>query len=334
MTIAEPTLSVVINNYNYGRFLGRAIDSAIEQGDRIEVIVVDDGSGDGSLDIARTYGTRIITVAKHNGGQASALNAGIAAASGDLLMMLDADDFLLPGAAERICAQAKQSPDAVMFLHPLRLVDGSGAVSAGCLPEAGRSLPQGDLRDRLLSAPDDIPWQPTSGLTVRASAVSRILPIPEAGFRTCADVYLVNTLPLMGPVASLPEPGAAYRLHGANAHYRTAMDLQRLRETIRRTEVTHAEIRRLAEEFGIVTDGSALELRSVTDLASRLIISRLETDGTAERRRDLLAEGLRASLSRPETTLRRRTAMAGWFMVCAVAPACTLERLAALALTR
>ena len=79
-------VSVIINNYNYGHFLGAAIDSALTQTYApIEVVVVDDGSTDDSRNVIAGYGSRIRAVLKVNGGQASAFNAGFAASTGAVI---------------------------------------------------------------------------------------------------------------------------------------------------------------------------------------------------------------------------------------------------------
>jgi glycosyltransferase involved in cell wall biosynthesis len=70
----HPLVSILINNYNYGRFLTEAIDSALNQTySNIEVIVVDDGSTDNSQEIIKSYQDKIIPILKPNGGQASAI---------------------------------------------------------------------------------------------------------------------------------------------------------------------------------------------------------------------------------------------------------------------
>lgn len=71
-------LSVLINNFNYGKYLRPCIDSVLSQVyPDFEVIVVDDGSTDDSREILASYGERILTVLKENGGQASSFNAGL-----------------------------------------------------------------------------------------------------------------------------------------------------------------------------------------------------------------------------------------------------------------
>ena len=93
-------VDIVVDNYNYGRFLEAAIDSALAQRHpRTRVIVVDDGSTDHSPAVVARYGDRITAVLKQNGGQASAFNEGWARCRGDAVIFLDADDLLLPDAA-------------------------------------------------------------------------------------------------------------------------------------------------------------------------------------------------------------------------------------------
>src|SRR5262249_35043848 len=93
----KPLVSVIINNYNYERFVGDAIASALDQSyERKEVIVVDDGSTDGSRSVIQGYAKRLVVVSKANGGQASAFNAGFAKSRGEIICFLDADDVFLP----------------------------------------------------------------------------------------------------------------------------------------------------------------------------------------------------------------------------------------------
>ena len=99
----RPPVSIVITNYNYGRYLRASIDSALAQTyPKVEVIVVDDGSSDGSREIIESYGARIVAILKANGGHGSALNAGFEPSRGEIVMFLDADDELIPEAAEQV----------------------------------------------------------------------------------------------------------------------------------------------------------------------------------------------------------------------------------------
>src|SRR2546427_12170497 len=93
--------TIIVNNYNYGRFLPEAIDSALNQTYRnTEVIVVDDASTAGSPEIIASYGDRIVPELKENGDQNSAFNAGFSLSRRDGIHFLDSNDVLLPAAVE------------------------------------------------------------------------------------------------------------------------------------------------------------------------------------------------------------------------------------------
>ena len=121
----RPLVSVVIPNYNYARFLPGAIQSALSQdGVTSEVIVVDDASTDDSVDIATALTRqepRLKVIARRaNGGPVDTFNEGLAAASGEYLVRLDADDLLTPGSLGRSCALAEEFPSiGMVYGHPV-----------------------------------------------------------------------------------------------------------------------------------------------------------------------------------------------------------------------
>jgi glycosyltransferase involved in cell wall biosynthesis len=91
-------VSVVIPAYNCEAFVAEAIDSALSQDHApAEVIVVDDGSTDGTRTVVRRFGSAVRLLEQANGGPARARNAGVRHASGDAIAFLDADDVWLPG---------------------------------------------------------------------------------------------------------------------------------------------------------------------------------------------------------------------------------------------
>src|SRR5260370_873819 len=145
----QPLISVVITTYNYGRFVEECIDSVLAQdypSDRVEVIVVDDGSTDDTAERVKRYGTRIEYLRKANGGQASALNAGFAKARGEIISLLGADDYFLPGKLARVAEAFLQDPGLGMFYHPFLEFDmgtgerrKSGQKGCGC---SGSNLPR------------------------------------------------------------------------------------------------------------------------------------------------------------------------------------------------
>src|SRR2546421_2498664 len=134
----QPLVSIVINNYNYGRFLRDAIDSVLNQTyDHTETIVVDDDSTDNSREIIAGYGDRIIPVLKENGGQNSAFDAGFATSSGSIVCFLDSDDVFLLSKVGRIVEVLEQHPNVGSCFHTLKAVDEAG----GEIPIPSKVLP-------------------------------------------------------------------------------------------------------------------------------------------------------------------------------------------------
>ena len=142
-TANELTVSIIINNYNYDRFLAQAIDSALNQTyDNIEVIVVDDGSTDSSRQIIASYGDAVTPVLQPNSQQGIAFNNGFNHSSGDIIIFLDADDYLEPQAAAAIVAAWQ--PGLAKIHYRLRVVDAEGQPRGVSYPHANQ-LSQGDL---------------------------------------------------------------------------------------------------------------------------------------------------------------------------------------------
>ena len=93
----QPLISVIIPNYNYGRYISESINSVLGQSYKsIECIVVDDGSTDNSVDVICSFGDRVKLICQENSHQAAARNKGIKAASGEWIAFLDSDDIWHP----------------------------------------------------------------------------------------------------------------------------------------------------------------------------------------------------------------------------------------------
>ena len=110
-------VSIVIPVYNAEKYLKETVDSALNQTyPDIEVIIVNDGSTDGSLEILKQYGDRVKVFSKKNGGTASALNAGIKLMKGEWFKWLSADDVLMPNAVSELMSEAKKLNDKKVIL--------------------------------------------------------------------------------------------------------------------------------------------------------------------------------------------------------------------------
>jgi glycosyltransferase involved in cell wall biosynthesis len=319
---------VIINNYNYGRFLPAAIESALGQTyPNVRVIVVDDGSTDDSRAVMRSFGGRIVSVLKENGGQASAFNAGFARSSGDLVVFLDSDDVLLPDAVERIVAVAETDPAAVRIQYPKEVIDAAGRATGIVRPSPHIPLASGDLREAALTRPFDLASVPTGSF--RSWALRRLLPIPEDEFAECADWYLVHLAALLGPVAALEAPAYGYRVHGGNRYEpkRPRLDLEHVRQSVRYAAATRRHLLRLADELGRTRPHDIL---SVADLANRLISRRLDPERHPipdDRTPALALNGIRAALRRSDVSPVMRLMFVAWFLGTAALPRGSSRRL-------
>jgi glycosyltransferase involved in cell wall biosynthesis len=216
-------VSILINNYNYGRYLRPAIDSALKQTFKeIEVIVVDDGSTDESRDVIRSYGGRVQAILQSNRGQASAINTGWAAARGEWILLLDSDDLFFPKKVETILSYSREYPQAGLIAHNVQYVD------AGAQPIDFPATRFDELRfidHRAMARAGRIHvWLPaTSALAVRRDVLAQILPMPE-DIRITADDYIKLAALVLTPALVTPQRLAAQRIHGENRYTMSECD--------------------------------------------------------------------------------------------------------------
>ena len=213
------TFSVIVTCYNYRDFVEEAVDSALAQTlAAAQVIVVDDGSTDGSGELLRTrYGNdpRVTLLFGENGGQLVAFQRGATAATGDVLCFLDADDRWLPGHLEKIGAIYDERRDIDFVFTDVQLFGDDQRL----LAYADRPL---DLGYTIISTIELAHWYgaPTSAITLRRQMALRCLDLPD-GFRSTwrisADNCLVfGTGVFGGRKYFLPTGTMLYRIHGNN----------------------------------------------------------------------------------------------------------------------
>lgn len=211
-------VSVIINNYNYGKFLGDAIDSALKQTyPHVEVIVVDDGSTDNSRQVIASYQDRIIPVLKENGGQASAFNAGFAASRGDIICFLDADDMFIPKKAAIVVDVFQNYPESGWCFHPLKIVDKNAKtlLEINC-KDSSREC---DFREHIENR-GKLPFAApaTSGLCFTRQTLGQMLPMVEAQKVSLGDHYLKFMASALSKGYFLNQQLSLQRLHSDNAY--------------------------------------------------------------------------------------------------------------------
>lgn len=237
-----PLVTILINNYNYARFLPQAIDSALRQSWKAtEVVVVDDGSTDLSAEIVRGYGDSIVPVLQVNGGQASALNAGLAASHGEIICFLDADDVFSASKAEYIVRAWQAHGRPGLLYHQLHFINGAGQ-------RIGRRWPATVLAGELSSVvAHSGGWWPvptTSALCVSRDFLRRICPIPVQPFRLCADAYIAGLAPFLTSIVGIRRPLACYRIHGENSFHSTVGTRETYLRRAARYETEFHEVQR------------------------------------------------------------------------------------------
>jgi len=211
-----PLVSIIIDNYNYGRFIQDAIESALNQTyPNIEVIVVDDGSTDNSRQIISRYASAglVKAVLKENGGQASAMNAGFEISRGDLVVFLDSDDVLKPEAIE--VAVKPWHPGVSKVQWRLETVDSEGSSMGLFSPPLNAHLLNGNVKQIAKR------WlyfgaTPQSGNMYSRNFLEVAMPLPEEEWRVCADYPLFTAAIFYGEIISLPDVLGLYRFHGGN----------------------------------------------------------------------------------------------------------------------
>jgi glycosyltransferase involved in cell wall biosynthesis len=123
-----PVISVVTPSFNQAAFIRRTIQSVLDQAyPRLEYIILDGGSTDGSVDVIRQFASRLAYwTSEPDGGQSSAINAGWGRSTGDILAWLNSDDYYLPGTLHAIGEYVRTHPEVGMVYGTCRMVDPAG----------------------------------------------------------------------------------------------------------------------------------------------------------------------------------------------------------------
>ncbi|MGP6088747.1 glycosyltransferase family A protein [Antarctobacter jejuensis] len=126
----QPSVSIIIPCYNKRAYVAATIESALAQTHRSEIIVVDDGSTDGSLDEIKRFDGHVKWVTGPNRGGCAARNTGAEMASGEYLQFLDADDILPPDKIARQLAALSDAPEGSVAFCPWRVLHDDGRIDA------------------------------------------------------------------------------------------------------------------------------------------------------------------------------------------------------------
>jgi hypothetical protein len=217
MSSPGSTVTCVVPAYNYAEYVVDAVRSALAQdypAALLDVVVVDDGSTDGTGELLeRTFGDepRVTLIRQANQGFVAAMNRGIAAATGDLIGLLDADDRWPPDRLRRQVAIMEAKPSVGLVHGDLRMVGRQGETVNPSFFAYSRFQP---ARGRVLGALIRQNHVTTAAMLMRASLRERFLPIPEE--LVYPDWYMAARIAEVAEVDFPDGTVADYRLHGDN----------------------------------------------------------------------------------------------------------------------
>lgn len=211
---SELTLSVVIPNYNYAKYVGTAIKSALDvRWWRVEVIVVDDGSTDNSVEVIEAFGDKIIAIRQANVGQMQSCVNGFRRSTGDIVIFLDSDDALHPDVMTEIAAVWRK--EVSKFQFQMRAIDANGNPTGSIQPQFFVTPTPQQVRQWVTTA-GVYPTPPGSGNAYPRWVVERVFDFKTDFVDRAPDSYLVTAAPAYGDVMTIPKPLVDYRVHGEN----------------------------------------------------------------------------------------------------------------------
>src|SRR5579859_7272727 len=205
--------SAIIPTYNRAEFVGRAIESALQQqlpnGQQVEVIVVDDDSTDNTSDVCAAFGDRITYLRQPNRREGAARNNGAAHASGTYFAFLDSDDYWLPGKLAGDLGRFEQADRPSLVYSRARNVDTFERV----VGERKLDTPQGDVFWLLAREA----FMPMSTVAVRADAFRACGGfVEDRDLSGTADWELWMRLAARWPVGFAEQTATCIRVHGRN----------------------------------------------------------------------------------------------------------------------
>lgn len=208
-------VSVIVPSYNHAPFLRECIDSMLDQqGVGFELIVVDDGSTDGSLEILRGYGEQLLLLQQQGGRQARARNLALTVARGEFIAFLDSDDRYLPGRLASAVAAFDADPSVDVVWADYRTIDGAGQA----LSEWHWSPAGGDFRRELIAGNPIC----NATVTVRRRVLHEIGGFDERVPRVCDGAAWCQIAARGYRFLHLDRLVLDYRQHGANDSARFA----------------------------------------------------------------------------------------------------------------
>lgn len=313
-------VSVIICNYNYESYVGEAISSALAiNWPTVEVIVVDDGSTDGSAKVIERFAPRgVRCLLQANRGQAMAAAAGFRQSRGEWILFLDADDLVEPTIVRD--AVEVMRPNWSMIQFQMNVINETGELLNNIFPKYRPDVNPSSIR-RWVMEVDNYPTPPNSGNLLSRTFLDKIFPL-EDGMDRFVDSYFLSTAPLLGDVLTVRKPIVRYRMHGSNDGAQSVLDISKIARDLGRHLRRCRYSAKIASRYGLNVSPERWRF-GYYNLSMRLASLRL-APLTHPLQDDTLAQCLRdwtVSITRSQGLgLVRHVAMAIWLFSVAVMP--------------
>ncbi|MEN3347360.1 MAG: hypothetical protein V7632_995 [Bradyrhizobium sp.] len=322
----RPTLSIVIPNFNYQEFIGQAIESALAiDWPDVQVIVVDDGSTDGSRAVIGAYADRVTVLHQPNQGQVVAYNTGFAVARGEVVIFLDSDDLLDRCVMREINKVWRGGISKVQFR--MRTIDAAGRPIGTLIPQFhGVPSPQ-DIR-KWATTTTAYPTPPGSGNAYSRQLLGQIFPLDDSCGRP-GDACCLAAAPFLGDVVTIPAPMGSYRIHGRNDGAVSKIDRQQLVLHVVRAQQRHRYAQRIAMRMGLAIRDDAID-SSLGYLPYRLASLRMASDLhplQGDRAAKVVLAATRAVFAPQGVAWAGRLALWTWTLLASVLPTRSAQRL-------
>lgn len=262
----NPLVSIILDNYNYADFLGEAIESVLNQTySNYEILLVDDGSTDHSKEIIQQYVLRcdkIIPIFKENGGQTSAFNTAFKEAHGEIIALLDSDDYWYPQKLEKIVEKHKE----YQFVQHYLSNNGSGIYRKVNTSINWHKIlnDYGYLYNHSVS----------SSLSFSKKILEPFFPLlNEQEMRYCTDGILVMIALSLTEVGFIEEELGFYRIHGKNGFVGKSDFGKAARKVLERQHI-YTNLQLQDKGFALISFSAHKYLRKIVeDMLSSGVIS-------------------------------------------------------------
>jgi glycosyltransferase involved in cell wall biosynthesis len=235
----KPLVTALVDTFNHERYIAQALASVLDQefsARELEIVVVDDGSTDNTPSIIQKFLPRVKYLRKKNGGQASAFNAAFGHVNGDLVALLDGDDWWAKGKLRTVVDHFEHDPEISALSHAYYRYHEDANELKLCGPLETTLL---NLATPEAARAAFLSWDYLApcALTVRKKVLEQVMPIPEA-LVFSADSPIAVTSMAMG-VRVLPQPLSYYRIHRSNLYALDSPDPEKLRRKYEMDDVMY-----------------------------------------------------------------------------------------------